>query len=363
MGILNFFSKEAIKDNIGNDSNDFINPILVNDYRGDAVENFHRGAISVVKSNGQEIFSIGNTKRLIFPSSTIKPIQVLPMFDAKIDKRFSLTNKEIAVAGCSHSGEMPHVNTIEKWLNRAGFETQDLSLGAIVPMSREALLGLFKMDEVYTKLHHPCSGLHTAILSICSAMRVTNIGYIKKDHPVQKMIAKIIEDFVGIEHEKLVSAIDGCSMPTYAMSIYEAAKVVAKFSDFEKLKGDRKEFAQKIISACIDQPDMIAGTGRFDTQYTKYARSSFAKSGKEGMQAIYLPEQKLGVFVKIDDGNYKAAHICAMSVIKKLKIMGDTSYSALEVWEKPVIKNSRGEIVGQSMASDELEKLISKIKI
>jgi L-asparaginase II len=360
MSILDIFSNKPV---VFKSSEDNVNPILVEDYRGDIVEKVHRGSLCLVNSLGESILSIGDTNAITYVRSAIKPIQILPMFAAKIDKRFSLTNHEIAVACSSHSGEMPHVNVIEKWLKRAGYDKDSLSLGAVPPMSRDALLGLFKMDEVYSKLHNPCSGIHTAILSICAAMRLKNAGYENSEHMVQKLIAKEIEYFTGIEHEKLSLGVDGCGMPAYAMSICVAAKAVAKFSDYENLDADRKVYAKKIIDACIDQPDMIAGTGRFDTEFTKYAKTAVAKSGADGVQAIYLPEQKMGLFVKIDDGDYRAAHTIAMKVIKQLQIMGNTAYSALEIWENPLIKNSRGKIVGKVLATNDVLNAISKIKL
>ena len=48
------------------------NPVLVEVTRGDMVESRHRGAVAVVRADGELIASLGDISRLIYPRSAIK---------------------------------------------------------------------------------------------------------------------------------------------------------------------------------------------------------------------------------------------------------------------------------------------------
>ena len=52
--------------------------ILVKEYRGNIVENAHRGSIAVVSSTGDTIAYLGDIEKQTFMRSASKPIQVLP---------------------------------------------------------------------------------------------------------------------------------------------------------------------------------------------------------------------------------------------------------------------------------------------
>jgi len=49
------------------------NPVIVEVTRGGMVESRHRGAISIMRSDGHAIASLGDVDRLIYPRSAIKP--------------------------------------------------------------------------------------------------------------------------------------------------------------------------------------------------------------------------------------------------------------------------------------------------
>ena len=60
--------------------------ILVKEYRGNIVENAHRGSIAVVSSTGDTIAYLGDIEKQTFMRSASKPIQVLPTLLAGLQK-------------------------------------------------------------------------------------------------------------------------------------------------------------------------------------------------------------------------------------------------------------------------------------
>ena len=70
--------------------------ILVKEYRGNIVENAHRGSIAVVSSTGDTIAYLGDIEKQTFMRSASKPIQVLPTLLAGLHRRFNLTDEDVA---------------------------------------------------------------------------------------------------------------------------------------------------------------------------------------------------------------------------------------------------------------------------
>ena len=69
------------------------NPILVEQTRGNWVENRHRGAFVVVDAGGKVIASAGDVARSIFPRSAIKSMQALAMVTSGAIGRFALSDE------------------------------------------------------------------------------------------------------------------------------------------------------------------------------------------------------------------------------------------------------------------------------
>jgi L-asparaginase II len=79
------------------------------------------------------------------------------------------------------------------------------------------------------------------------------------------------------------------------------------------------------------------------------------KTGAEGVFVAVLPEQGLGVALKIDDGATRAAET-AMAKILTLFDAADEGAPAIAKHTHPPVKNWRGDIVGERRASAALAK-------
>ena len=88
--------------------------ILVKEYRGNIVENAHRGSIAVVSSTGDTIAYLGDIEKQTFMRSASKPIQVLPTLLAGLHRRFNLTDEDVAMFNSSHWGSNHHIFVLEE---------------------------------------------------------------------------------------------------------------------------------------------------------------------------------------------------------------------------------------------------------
>ena len=99
-------------------------------------------------------------------------------------------------------------------------------------------------------------------------------------------------------------------------------------------------------------PEFVAGTGRLCTDLMKVSRSRvFAKVGAEGYYCAGAPALRLGVALKIEDGAKRAAEPALLAVLHALDLLSANELSALAPYATPAVLNTRGEAVGEIVAT------------
>jgi L-asparaginase II len=208
-----------------------VNPIIAEILRGTMVESRHRGAFAVCDASGKIVQSMGNSAAPVYPRSAIKAFQALPMLQSGAADRFGLTPEEIALCCSSHDGEPEHVRVARSILAKAGNSEHDLECGSHWPSSNDAMRAMVRAGEVALPIHNNCSGKHAGMLALARQLDVDVRGYVKPDHPIQKQIAKAYGAICGLDLSKAPMAIDGCSVPTWALPL---SNVATGFAQWQK---------------------------------------------------------------------------------------------------------------------------------
>ena len=327
------------------------NPVIVEVTRGGAVESRHRGAIAVVDETGKTVFSLGDIDRAIFPRSAVKSLQALPLVEGGAADRYGLTPAELALACSSHSGEPLHAQTSAAMLAKAGRDPGCLECGVHWPMNEQAARGLARDGQAPTALHNNCSGKHAGFVCLSCSQGVDPAGYVGPDHAVQRATKRAMEDMAGVTLSDAARGVDGCSIPTYATPIVALARAFTKLGTGIGLPGDRAAAARRLREAVAAHPFMVAGTGRFDTRLMALLGARvFSKTGAEGVFCAALPEQGLGIALKCDDGQGRAAEVLLAAAIQRfLPLEGDAARGVAEL-AGPVMTNWNGIEVGRLRA-------------
>jgi len=322
------------------------NPVLVEAVRGPLVESVHRGAICVVDADGAVVLALGDVARPVFPRSSVKALQALVMVEAGAVERFGLSDEEIAVACASHSGEAGHLAAVTRMLERAGLDASALRCGAHAPMRRQPAQAAAR-DESFSALHNNCSGKQAGFLCAARAMNVDIEGYIAPEHPVQRQVLAVLEELGGAPIPDTRRAIDGCSVPTWAMPLSHLARAFARFGSGKGFSPLRAEAAARLRAACAAKPWYTAGTGRFCTELmTLLGRRAYVKTGAEGMQCGTLPERGFGIAIKCDDGASRASEVMMAAMILRLLELSERERAMLEGFMRPTLRNWNGIEVG-----------------
>ena len=340
------------------------NPDLVHALRGGIVESFHRGALAIVDAQGGLVQSLGDIDRPIFARSACKVLQALPLVDGGAADSLGLTNEELALACASHGGEARHVATAASMLNKAGLDESALECGAHWPSNDAAMKALAREAREPGALHNNCSGKHSGFVCVgCLMARAQGKdahgflrGYVKPEHPVMREVTAALQATTGADLAKAPRGTDGCSIPTFGIPLRQLALAFARVGTGLGLSPGRAQAAQRLRQAVAAVPFYVAGTGRFDTRVMeRLGARVFCKVGAEGVYCAALPDQGLGVAIKMDDGNTaRAAEVVMAAVIEARARLSDAELGFMRGFSEVPLKNWNGIDVGALRASAEL---------
>lgn len=328
-------------------------PLNVEVWRGLNVESRHSVSAVVVNSQGKIQLAWGPTNQKIYPRSSIKALQALPIVFSGAADRFAISDIELALASASHNGEPQQIEAIQSWLRRLGLSVNDLECGAHPPGYSKAAAELLQSGNSFTAIHNNCSGKHTGMLATALALGKDPQGYSKLSHPVQIMTRKVIEDFCSENIDEADIAIDGCSIPTYCLPIINLATGMARFGDPETLSSTYRLAAERVYAAIVSHPYYVAGTDRYCTlMMTALNRRALVKTGAEGVMFATVPELKLGIVVKVHDGAVRAAEVAMSWILKELGLLDQQSTE--KFCELPV-RNWNQILTGRIIMNSELK--------
>jgi L-asparaginase II len=323
------------------------NPVLVEVTRGNLVESRHSGAVAVVDADGATILSIGDVEMPIFPRSAIKALQALVLVESGGPDRYGFGDEELALACASHGGEPAHVAGVERMLRAAGLDASALACGTHWPLHQPSAQALARAGGAASALHNNCSGKHAGFVCAACAVGAGPGGYADVGHPVQRDVKAALESLGGAPIPDERRAVDGCSVPTWAMPLSGLARAFAGFATGRGLAPRRAAAAQRLRAACAAKPWFVAGTGRFDTELMQhFGARVFVKGGAEGVHCGALPELGYGIAVKCDDGHGRAAEVTMAAAIARLLPLEAGDRDFLGRFVQPTLRNWKGTVVG-----------------
>lgn len=325
-----------------------MDPVLVEVMRGARVESRHAGAVCVVDTAGRVVFSLGDIDTGIYPRSAVKALLALPLVETGAAARLGLSEAELALACSSHSGEPAHTEAAASMLGKAGRDVSALECGTHWPMRDVAARALAASGAMPSALHNNCSGKHSGFVCLACDQGFDPAGYVKPEHPAMRMITQALAETTGAVLDERTMAIDGCSIPTFAIPLRALALAFARFGTGVGFTPDRALAAATLRRAVAAHPFMVAGTDRFDVKLmTALGARVFSKTGAEGVYCVSLPELGLGIAVKCDDGAGRAAEVATAALIQRFLQPSGNELAGLLA---PELRNWNGIRVGEVRA-------------
>jgi L-asparaginase II len=290
---------------------------MVEVIRGGRVESLHAGHAVICDGAGAVLRAWGDPGAVIFPRSSCKMIQALPLMESGVG--IALTDAHLALACASHQGAAIHTDRVTRWLADLGLGEADLRCGSHEPDDREARDGLIRAGQTPCQIHNNCSGKHTGFLMLSQAMKA-GPEYTEPDHPLQQTILQVTNEVTGEASPGF--GIDGCSAPNHACSIHGLARAMAAFAVATEAGDARQRAMHRLARAMYTHPELVAGEGRACTELMRAVSEPVAlKTGAEGVYTAILPTRGLGIAVKIADGNARGAEAVITGLLIDLGVL------------------------------------------
>jgi L-asparaginase II len=345
----------------------------VNAIRGGTVESRHQVSAVAVDPDGKLVGWTGDPDLVTFWRSCAKPFQALPLITGGGADALGVTDEEIALACASHNGELRHVAVATSLLRKAGCVEDDLACGPHPSLSPAVARAMAERGQKPRKLHSNCSGKHAAMLAQARFGGWPTADYRKPAHPVQQRALEEVARWTGVPTERIAVGTDGCGVVSFALPLRAMALAYAGLGSARPPDGPSVEgaapgssharpparstvvaAAQRVIRAITADPFLIAGTGRLCTEIISSSRGRvIAKVGAEGVYCAAIPEARLGVAMKVEDGDGESAR---PALVALLEILAPGAVRLAESFRTPPIRNTLGEDVGHLEARISLQR-------
>lgn len=337
---------------------------LVEVTRGSITESRHRGHVVAVDGDGRIVAALGAPETVTYLRSSAKPLQAVPLVATGAADRFKFTSQEIAVACGSHSGEPIHEETVAAMLRKAGLDASALKCGAHEPFGKEAALELRERGEQPRVLQNNCSGKHTGMLALALHLGGATETYDHPENLAQLAIARTVEQFSGVPLEDIAVGVDGCGVPVFGVTVRAMALMYARLvAPPDGFDAATRAACGRIVAAMRAHPELVGGTReRLDTELMRAAAGVISKVGAEGVYTVGVePSARwprgLGLALKIEDGEDRRARpTVVIESLRQLGVLDEATFEGLAPYSKFVVRNHRGDEVGEVRASFELKR-------
>ena len=307
-------------------------------WRGGLLECVHQAHAVICDAKGV-VAAWGNPQAVIFPRSSAKMMQALPLLETGAADARGLSQAHLALACASHRGAHVHVDLAGRWLADLGLGESDLRCGAHEPGDLTERNRLVEAHEKPCQLHNNCSGKHSGFLTVTQHLKA-GPEYVEIDHPLQKAVRLATEEVTG---ETVAGwGVDGCSAPNFAMTVEGLARAMAKYATAREGHGAREDAMFRLTRAMAAHPHLISGEGETCTELMRAMEGRVAiKGGAEAVYVAIVPEKGLGIALKVVDGGYRASEAAVAALLANVGVL-DPAHPAAVKRMAGVQRNWRG---------------------
>lgn len=319
--------------------------------RNGRVESAHYGHLTIVAPDGAPLLAKGAPGQPIYARSTIKPVQILPLFLTGAADAYGIPEQSLTVGMASHAGQNFHVAAVQELLDRAGLSADLLQCGTHMPLHEPTAHQLIREGRAPEVRQCNCSGKHAAMLAVCRHEGWDLATYRSPDHPLQRWIRELIARLADLTPESIGYGVDGCGVPVWNLPLDRLALIFARLANPDALEGDLKAAITRATDLMARHPEYVSGPGRVDTELMRAGEGRLiAKIGGEGVHAGGIKGAGMGWAMKVIDGNRRAIGPTLAAALGSLG-RPIPVIESLQTHLAPAVINNRGEHVGDVVAA------------
>lgn len=265
-------------------------------------ESIHHGAGAAIDASGSLIARVGDPDLVVYPRSSLKPLQAAAMVDLGLD----LPTDLLAIVIATHDGARAHLEAVRQILERFDFDESDLRNTPSRPHGAIARADARRAGIEPSSLQQNCSGKHAGMLATCRINGWSVSGYLDEDHPLQKAITAWLADFGCAVHHV---GIDGCGAPTHAIELRALARAFGAIASS----------GSPVAEAMMSRPDLVGGPTRDVTLWMQSVPGLIVKDGADGVMAAAASDGRACAY-KIADGSSSARQAVIIEALRAMDV-------------------------------------------
>jgi L-asparaginase II len=328
-------------------------------YRGSVVEATHYASIAVVNDSGKVTHYLGDPEQVTMTRSSIKPFQLIPLVVSGAADEFGYSNPNLSIMAGSHSGTDEHIRVVAANLKRAGNDASHLKCGHHWPLGMQTENKYPLKGEDRDPLRHNCSGKHSGFLALARYLGVEPAKYLEPESQVQRLVKSAVSEVCEYPEELMYLGTDGCSAPNFPLPIRNLARGFMKLAGHGSADDRTARALARIREAMSEFPLLFSGENRFDYNLMQsFPWRAVCKGGAEALQAIGFVEPRIGIVVKVHDGNARGLGVICLEVLRQLGIVQNMDdFPHLKRYDMPEVKNNAGLVTGHVVPTFKLKSI------
>jgi L-asparaginase II len=217
--------------------------------------------------------------------------------------------------------------------------------------------------EQPTKAHNNCSGKHAGMIAVGRHAGWGHERYHVHTHRIQRRCLQEVAHWTGIPVDGIPHGADGCGVPSFAVPLASMAAAYARLGaavagdDVPQVPAASVAAARRLVAAVRAHPFLLAGSTRLDTALLELTHGRIiAKVGAEGVYSAVIPDMRLGLALKVEDGATRAAVPALLALLDRIVpgVVPDLEHQRI-----PAVKNTLGHQVGALEPCIELDRSAS----
>ncbi len=332
--------------------------LLTEEHRGEHLDLLHFGYICIVNEKSEVIYSVGDPDAVVFYRSASKPLQAVPVLVRGLHKKYGLTDEETVIFSGSHIADAEHIRVMESIFNKVGFKEDDLIVKPCVPFSTKAEHERIIKGLPPRKFNHNCSGKHAALMLLQRELTGSVAGYELPDSPAELEVKRMIAYLAEYDDKDIKIGIDGCGVPVFALNMKNMAISIKNFSSPQFIKDEEiRNAIADYLPKINEHKYMMRGRDILCSEINTDLNIC-AKGGANGVYALGLKNENIGIAFKLIDGTENSWAIILKEIFKQIGYNNEETFKIIDRINDGVVKNSNDDPVGYCRPVFKLKKPI-----
>ncbi|QFK71963.1 asparaginase [Pradoshia sp. D12] len=323
-------------------------PVIAEEFRNHQLENIHQGVICIVNENKEVIYQKGDISTPFFYRSAMKPIQAIPVFTTNIMNQYHLTDEEAALFIASQRGEKYHEEALIRVKEKLDITEEHLVCASSYPLNEAPKMDYILANKSKRKMMHNCAGKHLGFLGYTKMKGLSQEGYERPDHPLQKAILHYLSELSEAPINEIISGTDGCGVPVYAVPLENMAISYLKFVRPELIEEQTVRDAVIHIGEIMNAHPEIIASHDFICSVLLKDKNIIAKGGAQGVYCLALREEKISITLKVLSGTELLWPLLVAEILKKLNYQNEDTIHNLLQLKSDTILSDDGSVVGET---------------